>query len=68
MRGFGGMTRDSLLPHSLVGKESTIMEILCAVINFVVVLGFLGTLIWLALIAIGAVLEGLERLAYKLWG
>lgn len=44
------------------------MEILCAVINFVVVVGFLGTLIWLALIAIGVVLEGLERLAYKLWG
>lgn len=44
------------------------MEILCAVINFVVVVGFLGTLIWLGLIAIGAVLEGLECLAYKLWG
>jgi len=49
-------------------NRSTIMEILCAVINFVVVVGFLGTLIWLGLIAIGAVLEGLECLAYKLWG
>lgn len=44
------------------------MDILAAIVNFVVVIGFLGTLIWLALIAIGAVLEGLERLAYKLWG
>lgn len=44
------------------------MEIVSAVLNFVFVAGFLCFLIWLGLIAVGAVLEGLERLAYKIWG
>lgn len=44
------------------------MEIVSGVLNFVFVAGFLCLLIWLCLIAVGAVLEGLERLAYKIWG
>lgn len=44
------------------------MEFLSAVLNFVFVTGVLCALAGMGLIALGAVLEGLERLAYKIWG
>ena len=44
------------------------MYVIQAVLNFVVMAGIVCFAIWAMLVAIGAVLEGLDRLAYKLWG